>query len=227
MQLLARMMAFLSFLVMVNYANAAGNSVYVDQIGDGSTISITQTGNTNSIGNATNKATFNGQNNIVTIDQIGNTNVANVTVFGDGVTVNSLVTGDNNAVGISCGAGGSCSGSSLVNTITGDNNTVTQNAEGFTLSTVTINSDNNTVNIQNDSSSVAGAKSTVLIDGGGGNDVAIKQTGVAGLNGHDADVNILGATNTVDIKQGGGVDSKVISTITGSGNTLTIKSNHN
>jgi len=227
MQLLTRMMALLSFLVMVNYANAAGNSVYVDQIGDGSTISMTQTGNTNSIGNATNKATFNGQNNIVTIDQIGNTNVANVVVFGDGVTINSLVTGDNNAVGISCGSGGSCSGSSLVNTITGDNNTVTQNAEGFTLSTVTINTDNNTVNIQNDSSSVAGAKSTVLIDGGGGNEVAIKQTGVAGINGHEADVNILGATNTVDIKQGGGVDSKVISTITGSGNTLTIRSNHN
>jgi hypothetical protein len=226
MKLLARMMALLSFLVMVNYANAAGNSVYIDQIGDGTTINITQTGNTNTVGNATDKATFNGQNNTVTIDQIGNSNVTNVAVVGDGVTINSLVTGDNNTVGIACGIGGSCSGSSIVNTITGDNNTVTQNAEGLTLSTVTINTDNNTVNIQNDSSSIAGAKSTVLIDGGGGNAVAIKQTGVAGLNGHEADVNILGATNTVDIKQGGGVDSKVISTITGSGNTITVKSNH-
>jgi hypothetical protein len=226
MQLLTRMMALLSFLVMVNYANAAGNSVYVDQIGDGSTINITQTGNTNAVGNATAKATFNGQNNTVTIDQIGNSNIANVSVSGDGVTINSLVTGDNNAIGISCGAGGSCSGSTITNTITGDNNAVTQTGEGFTLSSVTINTDNNTVNIQNDSSSIAGAKSTVLIDGGGGNEVAIKQTGVAGLNGHEADVNILGATNTVDIKQGGSVDSKVISTITGSGNTLTVKSNH-
>jgi hypothetical protein len=226
MKLITRMMALLSFLVMVNYANAAGNSVYVEQIGDGSTINITQTGNSNAVGNASAKATFNGQNNIVTIDQIGNSNVTNVAVAGDGVTVNSNVTGDNNAVGIACGAGGSCSGSSIVNTITGDNNTVTQNGEGFTLSTVTINTDNNTVNIQNDSSAVAGAKSTVLIDGGGGNDVAIKQTGVAGINGHEADVNILGATNTVDIKQGGNVDSKVITSINGSGNTLTVKSNH-
>jgi hypothetical protein len=226
MKLLARMMAFLSFLVMVNYANAAGNSVYVEQIGDGSAINITQTGNTNSVGNATNKASFNGQNNTVTIDQIGNNNVANISVAGDGVTVNSLVTGDNNSIGITCGSGGSCTGSSIVNTITGDNNTVTQNGEGLTLSSVTINTDNNTVNIDNDSSSVAGAKSTVLIAGGGGNEVAIKQTGVAGTNGHDADVNIYGATNTVDIKQGGIVDSKVISTITGSGNTLTVKSNH-
>lgn len=227
MKLIARMMAFLSFLVMVQYANAASNSVYVNQIGDGSTINVTQTGNTNAVGNATDKAIFNGQNNLVTIDQIGNNNVTNAIVNGDGVTVSSLVTGDNNTVGISCGAGGSCTGSSITNTITGDNNTVTQNGEGFTISSVTINTDNNTVNIQNDSSAVAGAKSTVLISGGGGNEVAITQTGVASTNGHDADVNILGATNTVDIKQGGGVDSKVITSINGSGNTLTVKSNHN
>ena len=227
MQLITRMMALLSFLVMVNYANAAGNSVYVDQIGDGSTINITQTGNSNAVGNATVKATFNGQNNIVTIDQIGNTNVANVSVSGDGVTVNSNVTGDNNSVGIACGAGVSCSGSTITNTITGDGNTVTQNIEGVSISSVTINTDNNTVNIQSDSTSVSGSKSIVLIDGGGGNDVAIKQTGVAGINGHESNVNILGATNTVDIKQCGNVDSKVNSTITGSGNALTVKSNHN
>jgi hypothetical protein len=226
MKLLARMMALLSFLIMVNHVNAAGNSVYVEQIGDGSTINITQTGNTNAVGNASAKASFNGQNNTVTIDQIGNNNVANVTVSGDGVTVSSLVTGDNNTVGIACGAGGSCSGSTITNTITGDNNTVSQSADGLTQSYVTINTDNNTVNIENDSTAVSGAKSTVLIAGGGGNDVAIKQTGVAGTNGHEADVNIYGATNTVDIKQGGGVDSKVISTITGSGNALTVKSNH-
>lgn len=220
-------LAFLSFLVMLQYANAASNNVYVDQIGSGSTISLTQTGNSNVIGNPTDKAIFNGQNNTVTIDQIGNTNLMSVNVQGDGVTVNSLVTGDNNTISMQCGVSGICTGSSLINTITGDNNTITQKADGFTLSTVTVNSDNNTVNIENDSSAVAGAKSTVLIDGGGGNSVNIIQTGVASTNGHEADVNILGATNTVDIKQGGGVDSKVISTITGSGNTLYIKSNHN
>jgi hypothetical protein len=227
MKLIARMMALLSFLVMVQYASAANNTVYVDQIGDGSTINITQTGLSNAVGSASAKATFNGQNNLVTIDQIGNTNVTNINVQGDGVTVNSNVTGDNNTVGIACGAGGSCTGSTITNTITGDGNTVTQNGEGLTLSVVTINTNNNTVNIQNDSTAVSGAKSTVLIDGGGGNDVAIKQTGVAAAGGHDASVNIYGATNTVDIKQGGNVDSKVISTITGSGNALTVKSNHN
>ena len=220
-------LTFLSFLVMFQYANAASNNVYVDQIGGGSTISLTQTGNSNAIGNPTDKAIFNGQNNIVTIDQIGNSNLMSINVQGDGVQVNSLVTGDSNTIEIACGVSGSCTGSIINNTVTGDGNTVTQKAEGLTLSTVTINTDNNTVNIENDSTAVAGAKSTVLIDGGGGNSVNIIQTGVASTNGHEADVNILGATNTVDIKQGGNVDSKVISTITGSGNTLTVKSNHN
>ena len=64
MKLLTRMMLILSFFVMVQNVYAAGNNVYVDQIGDGSTINITQTGNSNAVGNATVKATFNGQNNI-------------------------------------------------------------------------------------------------------------------------------------------------------------------
>ena len=33
MKILTRMIAFLSFLVMIQYAHAAGNSIYIDQIG--------------------------------------------------------------------------------------------------------------------------------------------------------------------------------------------------
>jgi hypothetical protein len=53
MKLIARMIAFLSFLVMIQYANAAGNSIYIDQVGDGSNISITQTGSNNGVGTCT------------------------------------------------------------------------------------------------------------------------------------------------------------------------------
>jgi hypothetical protein len=52
------------------------------------------------------------------------------------------------------------------------------------------------------------------------------QAGVAAINGHDIGLVIVGATNLVDIKQGGTVDSKIVSNINGSGNNLTIKSNH-
>jgi hypothetical protein len=226
MKLFARMMAFISFLAMFQYANAAGNSVYVEQIGSGSTINFTQTGTNNEIGNATTAAIVNGNNNSVTVEQIGNSNIARVNVDGTGATISSTVTGDNNTVDISCGSGGTCGASQITNTITGDGNSVTQSSDGLTISTVSITSDNNTVSITNTSTAVSGAKSNVDISSGGGNTVGIIQAGAAGANGHDADVTIVGATNTVDIRQGGSVDSKVVSTITGSGNNLTIKSNH-
>jgi len=229
MKLLARMIAFLSFLVMFQYGAYAqsGNKIYVEQIGSGSTVNLTQTGQSNEIGNATLKAIVNGNNNTVSIDQIGNSNTAKLNVQGDGATISSTATGDNNVVDISCGAAGACGASNITNTITGDGNQVTQQTDNLMDSTVTITSDNNTVNIINTSTATAGAKSFVDISGGGGNLVDITQAGAAGANGHDASVTIVGATNNVDIRQGGSVDSKVVSTINGSGNALTIKSNHN
>lgn len=222
-------MAIMSFLIMFQYgANAqSGNKIYVDQIGSGSTVNLTQTGQSNEIGNSTNKAIVNGNNNAISIEQIGNTNVAKLNVQGDGATVSSTVTGSSNIVDIGCGVSGACGASTITNTITGDGNQVTQQSDNLTDSTVTISSDNNTVNIVNTSTAISGAKSNVDISSGGGNQVEIKQAGAAGANGHDASVTIVGATNNVDIRQGGSVDSKVVSTITGSGNALTIKSNHN
>ena len=220
-------LAMLSFLVMVGNVNAQQNTVYVEQIGTGSTINFTQTGVGNAIGNPTTKAVVNGNNNDVTVDQIGNSNIASLNVQGDSVTVLSTTTGDNNTSTISCGAGGDCTGSNITHTITGDGNQVTTNSDGLIDSTVTINSDNNTVTINNTSTAVSGAKSNIDISSGGGNTVALTQAGAAGANGHDATIAIVGATNTVEVKQGGSNDSKVNATITGSGNNLSIKSNHN
>ena len=89
-------LAMLSFLVMVGNVNAQQNTVYVEQIGTGSTINFTQTGVGNAIGNPTTKAVVNGNNNDVTVDQIGNSNIASLNVQGDSVTVLSTTTGDNN-----------------------------------------------------------------------------------------------------------------------------------
>jgi hypothetical protein len=220
-------LAILSFLVMVGNASAQQNTVYVEQIGSGSTINFTQSGIGNAIGNATTKASVNGNNNNVTVDQIGNSNIAALNVQADNVTVLSTTTGDSNSITINCGVGGSCDGSTITNTVTGDGNQVTTNADGLTDSTVTITTNNNTVTVNNSSTAVSGAKSNIDISGGGGNNVSLTQAGAAGTNGHDATIAIVGATNTVDVKQGGTVDSKVNASITGSGNNLSIKSNHN
>ena len=218
-------LAALSLLVMVGNAYAQQNSVYVEQIGSGSTINFTQTGQGNAIGNATTKASVNGNNNAIVVDQIGNANIAALKLVGDGATINSVTTGNSNNVDINCGSSGDCTGSTITNTITGNGNDVTTNSDNLIDSTVTINSDNNTVTINNTSTAVSGVKSKIDISGGGGNVVALTQAGAAGTGGHDTDLNVVGATNNVTIKQGGGNDSIVNATITGSGNNLTIRSN--
>ena len=223
MKLLTRMIAFLSFFVMIQYAYAAGNSIYIDQIGDGSNITLTQTGNNNGIGTLTNRSSFNGTNNTVTVSQIGNQNNQLINVVGDGVTLNSTISGNTNQVDINCT---SCTASSITSSVTGSSNLVTITNENLANTALTIDSDNNTVTMTNNTSSIAGVNNTINISGGNGNQLTIDQTGVAGTLGHKIDLAVTGALNNVQIGQGGSVDSVVNSTITGSSNTLIIKSNH-
>jgi hypothetical protein len=224
MKLLTRLATILSFFVMVQYANAASNIVIVDQIGNSSTISFTQTGQGNSIGDSTNHAVINGNSNAITIDQIGNSNIAAVSVDGDNNTLSHTFTGNYNQLSLLCVT---CSSVTMTDVIYGTINIITRNFDtAASTSTINIQSDNNTVTINNDTTAISGAQSTVDISGGNGNTVLINQTGAAGTNGHDATLTIVGATNTVNIDQGGNVDSSVTATITGSGNTMSINSNY-
>ena len=224
MKLLTRLAIFLSFFVMVEYANAASNNILIDQIGSGSTINLTQTGQGNSIGDPTNHANFNGNNNTVTIDQIGNGNQAAVSVSGDDNTLSHSFTGNYNQLSLLCP---SCSSITMTDTVNGDSNIITRsfNTSGGT-STIDISTNNNDVTISNETTAITGAASSVDISGGGGNSVQIRQKGAAGTAGHVADVTIVGASNTAHIDQGGNVDSTVHATITGSGNNLSINSNY-
>jgi hypothetical protein len=224
MKTLTRMIAFLSFFVMIQYAYAAGNSIYIDQIGDGSNISLTQTGSNNGIGSSANRSSFNGNNNTVSVSQIGNQNNQLINVVGDGITLNSTISGNTNQVDINCT---SCTASSITSSVTGSSNLVTITNENLANTALTIDSDNNTVTMTNNTSSVGGVNNVINISGGNGNQLTIDQTGVAGILGHKIDLAVTGALNNVQIGQGGSVDSVVNSTITGSSNTLIIKSNHN
>ena len=224
MKTLTRMIAFLSFFVMIQYAYAAGNKIYIDQIGDGSNITLKQTGSDNNIGSTSNRSSFNGDNNTITVTQIGNQNNQLINVVGDGVTLNSTITGNTNRVDIDCTT---CTASSITSTVTGSSNLVTITNDGLNNTALTIDSDNNTVTLTNNSSNVAGVNNVINISGGNGNQVTLDQTGVAGINGHKVDLAVTGALNNVQIGQGGSVDSIVNSTISGSSNTLIIKSNHN
>jgi len=224
MKLVTRLAPILSFLVMFQYANAASNNVLVDQIGSSSTIDLTQTGQGNSIGDPTNHAILNGNSNAITIDQIGNNNTAAYSVDGDNNTLSHSFTGNYNDLSLLCVT---CSSITMTDTIYGNSNIISRNFDtSASTSTINISSDSNSVTINNDSTAISGAQSAVDISGGNGNTVQIRQTGAAGTNGHDATLTIVGATNNVTIDQGGGIDSNVHATITGSGNTMHINSNY-
>ena len=77
------------------FSYAAGNEIYIDQVGDGDTINITQTGSTNKVGSSTTDAVINGGGNTVTIDQVGNNNevVMSVGTTSGGATVTTSATG--------------------------------------------------------------------------------------------------------------------------------------
>lgn len=223
MKFLTRLTVFLSFLIMVQNAYAASNNIYVDQIGSGSIINMTQTGSGNNMGTQTSRVILNGDTNLITVDQIGNSNSADIKVEGDGNTISSQFTGDSNQLSILCTF---CSMVGITDTVMGSGNEISHiiDSSGGT-STVNVGSDNNTVSITNDSSAINGSSSNVDISGGNGNEVSILQTGVASTMGHYVDLTIDGATNSVLIEQGGAVDSNVSATITGSGNTVDIRSN--
>ena len=177
----------------------------------------------NNLGTTAVRSSFSGTNNTVKIDQIGNQNNQLVDIKGDGVTLNSTITGNTNQVDVTCT---SCTASNFTSTVTGSGNLVTITNENLNNTALTIESDNNTVNLTNNTSATAGVNNVIHISGGNGNQLTLDQTGVASTLGHKVDLSVVGALNNVIIGQGGSVDSRVNSTITGSSNTITIKSNH-
>lgn len=224
MKFLTRLATILSFLMMVNYANAQSNLVYMDQIGDGSIITFTQTGGGNRIGSSTNRADITGDNNEIVVEQIGNSNEADISLNGDANIINELFTGNSNILGLVCYT---CSAVTLNDTVTGNGNEIQRIIDSANVvSDITIESDNNLVTFNNDSTSINGSTSSIEITGGNANIVDVTQTGVAGSDGHSLLLDIDGAANEVSIGQGGNVDSHIDTTITGSGNTVTINSNY-
>jgi hypothetical protein len=215
-------------LLVSNVSYGAGNSVYMDQIGDNSTLTVTQTGSGNALGTNSASAKFGGDSQTVLITQIGMNNTHDVTIDGSRTTFNSNVTGNNNQTAINCGTpgSGSCNDATLKANASGDGNTMRIRSTGMSDSEIIITGDTNTAVINNSSSSLLGSKALIDISGGNDNSVGIVQDGTAGVNGHDASVTVVGASNTVNVAQGGTVDSTVRVTTTGSSNTINIKSNH-
>ena len=135
------------------------NDVYVEQIGDNASVSITQTGagnmvngNVGGLGSVDDPALILGDLNDVTISQIGAGNIASIIINnaanGTGATVVVSADGSNNTQTIGCGTAisSSCNASIIRSEITGNsNNTVQLLSGGVVQSKISINGNYNNV----------------------------------------------------------------------------------
>jgi hypothetical protein len=212
---------------------AADNSVYIDQTGDNSVITMTQDGSANRIRGIQGTGTGNttpvkivGDNVTLTVDQIGSGNVLNLgvvtnTVSG-GVDTSVIYRVDGNNAVATIDMNNDGQGTALSNIInidqTGNNTVANINMLGSNNQfnavtdgnsnqiTATINADQTNVNINK--------------TGGTGNVTTLNLTGDKGT----VDLTVLGATNTTSITQSGGgvLGHNATLNIDGSGNNTTI-----
>ena len=195
-------------------SGAWANDVYVEQIGDNSTVSITQTGagnlvngNVDGTGNTDDAALIKGDLNDVTINQIGASNTINMIINnesnGTGSTIVISADGSNNNQTIGCGTAlsSSCNASIIRSEITGNNNNTVQTLSGGVVqSKIAINGNYN--NVTHTASGVGQHSGEITVSGSGSSQVAnavtLTQSGAMTKN---AVITSNGSNNNVIVTQ--------------------------
>jgi hypothetical protein len=208
-----KLLAILMASGMVS-SGALANDVYIEQIGDNSIISITQTGagnvvngNVGGTGNTDDAAVIRGDLNDVTISQIGAGNIASIIINnesnGTGSTVVVSADGSSNTQTIGCGTALSsdCNASIIRSEITGNNNNTVQTLSGGVVqSKIAINGNYN--NVTHTASGVGQHSGEITVSGSGtsqlANAVTLTQSGALTKN---AVITSNGSNNNVIVTQ--------------------------
>ena len=187
--------------MMLASLGVTANEVYIEQVGDSSTITVTQDGTGNKVGDSGtgNEAFIGGGSNVVTIDQVGSNNTLAMVVNGAAAGVIVDVTGSGNESVINCGTTQSagCSGSTIKQVIAGDDNVITQDlgTGANHVSEINITGSTNTVT---HTSTNSGASTVAITATGDSNTIGVTQSG---LTAKTVSVNTTGNSNTVSIVQ--------------------------
>ena len=210
-ELSRKILAILMTAVMLS-SGVFANDVYVEQIGDNSTVSITQTGagnmvngNVGGTGNVDDMALIRGDLNDVTINQIGAGNILSIVLNnesnGTGATVVVSADGSNNTQDISCGTAlsSSCNASIIRSEITGNNNNTVQTLSGGTVQSK-ININGNWNNVTHTASGAGLHSGEITVSGSGSN----------------------GAANAVTLTQSGAQTKNAVITSNGSNNNIIV-----
>jgi hypothetical protein len=192
-----KVIAFMMAILGVCHVYA--NDVYIEQVGSSSTINITQEGTGNEVGNSTTDVYIGSGSNVVNIDQVGDSNILEMVVNGSSTDVTVNTQGSGNEQVINCGTTSStdCSGSNITQTITGDDNIVTQNlgAGANHTSNITITGDTNTVTHTSSATGTTTVNATIT---GDLNAVSVTQSGMTTQN---VTINSTGNSNTINVNQ--------------------------
>jgi hypothetical protein len=206
-----KVLAILMTAAMLS-SGAFANDVYVEQIGDNSSVSITQTGAGNMVngniggaGNVDDMALIRGDLNDVTVSQIGVGNILSIVLNnesnGTGATVVVSADGSNNTQEISCGTAlsSSCNASVIRSEITGNNNNTVQTLSGGAVqSKIAINGNWN--NVTHTASGVGQHSGEITVSGSG----------------------VSGAANAVTLTQSGALTKNAVITSNGSNNNIIV-----
>ncbi len=190
------------------------NDVYMEQIGDNSSVSVTQTGagnvvngNVGGLGAADDAAIIRGDLNNVTISQIGASNTVSMIINnetnGTGSTVVVSADGSNNNQTIGCGTAlsSACNASVIRSEITGNNNNTVQTLSGGVVqSKISINGNYN--NVTHTASGVGLHSGEITVSGSGtssvANAVTLTQSGASNKN---AVITSNGSSNLISVTQ--------------------------
>jgi hypothetical protein len=190
---IALVMAILGF----NYAVA--NDVYVEQVGSSSTVTITQEGTGNEAGNSTDSLYIGSGSNVVTIDQIGTSNILEMVVNGASTDVTVNTVGSGNQQTINCGtiSSAECSGSTITQTVDGDDNTIAQNlgAGANHTSNITVTGSDNAITHTSTATGTTSMNATIT---GDLNTVGVTQSGMTTQN---VTINSTGNSNNITVNQ--------------------------
>ena len=195
---------------------AWANDVYVEQIGDNSSVSITQTGAGNTVngnvggtGANDDAAIIRGDFNNVTISQIGASNTVSMIINnetnGTGATVVVSADGSNNNQTIGCGTAlsSTCNASIIRSEISGNNNNTVQTLTGGVLqSKIAVNGNYN--NVTHTATGVGQHTADITVSGSGtssvANAVTLTQSGATAKN---AVITSNGSNNNIVVNQSG------------------------
>jgi hypothetical protein len=219
------------FSISAMATDSGGNSVYIDQTNaDSSTVSITQTGSNNTVGDPSSLTSpsfvIDGNSMALTIDQTGMNNSITGNFIGGSSTATIMQDGNSNSTNLNMGNMGTSTGV-LGLSVTGDNNTTALNI-GVTHDSSNYKYDATITGASNALTSNINSKNTtnVFAVTGSSNAITTTQIGSNGttlLGGHNINTSIIGSSNTLSVLQDGTTNpNSVTVNVTGSNTTTAI-----